>query len=103
MHTISGHTVPGTGTVHHCQTRRGRRFGVVVEHSGRRTLVVYVTDDPDAPGHALVLDRDEADGLAQLLHDRPAADRLAELERRTATAERRIADLEDRLASLSEP
>ncbi|KAB2341620.1 hypothetical protein [Actinomadura rudentiformis] len=96
MHVIPA-TVPGTGILHHIRTRRGQRFGVFTHISGARTLYIYSTPpdtadpghdtapdnpDPDNPAASMVLDRDEADQLAQLLHDQPISDRLAALERR---------------------
>ncbi|MEV0614253.1 hypothetical protein AB0I81_13085 [Nonomuraea sp. NPDC050404] len=76
-------TVPGKGTVHHLVTRRGQRFGVLVEDGGRR-LLVYDPADPDAPPQEITLGQDEADQVADLLHSRPVPDRLADLERRVA-------------------
>ncbi|WP_043618811.1 hypothetical protein [Nonomuraea candida] len=74
-------TVPGRGTLHHLVTRRGQRFGVLVEDGGRR-LLVHDPAEPDAPALGIPLDQDEADQVADLLHSRPVPDRLAELERR---------------------
>lgn len=84
------HTIPGIGTMHHYETRHGRRFGVIVHRSGERTLLLYNGDDPDAPQLTLELDSDEADQLAQLLEETPLADRVAELERRLAALEERL-------------
>ncbi|TNY34587.1 hypothetical protein [Thermomonospora catenispora] len=80
-------TVPGTGTVHHIHTRRGQRLAVLVRDGGAHTLYVYGPcadggHDPDRPAHSIDLDRDEADRLARLLHDRSVIDRIAALERR---------------------
>ncbi|MEU6721981.1 hypothetical protein ABZ897_62000 [Nonomuraea sp. NPDC046802] len=77
-------TVPGTGTVHHFSTRRGERLGLITGASGERTLLVYDGTDPDQPTHSVTLDADEADQLAEVLHTRPLADRLAAVERRLA-------------------
>ena len=83
---ISRNTIPGVGHSHDCITRAGQRFGVFVEHSGRRLLVVHGRGDATdgVPAQQIVLDPDEADQLADLLHQRSVDDRLAELERQVA-------------------
>ena len=78
-------TIPGVGTVHHCDTRQGDHLAVIVNGTGRRTLLFYDRADPDAPAHTVELEQREADQLAGLLHSRPIADRLAAVERRLAT------------------
>ena len=77
-------TVPGDGVIHQFATRGGQRFGLVIDETGRRTLVVYDPADPDVPQQSIVLEQDEADQVAEILHSRPVLDRLAELERRLA-------------------
>jgi len=85
---ITRSTVPGVGTVHHLHTRGGRRFGVLVDTRGRRSLLIYdagrPAEDPDEPVLHIVIEPDEADALAEILHSRPVSDRLAEVERRLA-------------------
>jgi TrkA domain protein len=84
---ITRATVPGIGTVHHFHTRAGRRFGVLVDGRGRRSLLFYdagPVEDPDEPVLRIVIEPDEADELAEVLHSRPMSDRLAEVERRLA-------------------
>jgi K+/H+ antiporter YhaU regulatory subunit KhtT len=82
--------VPGIGIVHHCSTRGGQRFGVVVDDANRRSLLTYDPADPadpadpDVPRHSIVLEQEEADQLAEMLHSRTIPDRLAALERRLA-------------------
>ncbi|MEV0197200.1 hypothetical protein [Nonomuraea sp. NPDC050691] len=78
-------TVPGVGTVHHCDTRQGDHLAVIVSGAGRRSLLFYDRADPDTPAHTVELEQREADQLAELLHSRPLADRLASVERRLAT------------------
>lgn len=78
-------TVPGSGVVHHFTTRAGLHLGLLVDPDERRTLLVYGSDgsdDPDRPAHAVVLDPDEADQVAEVLRTRSLAERLAALERR---------------------
>ena len=79
---ITRTTVPGAGVVHHFLTRGGQRFGVLVDHAGRRALLHYGPGDPDVPDQRIALEHDEADQLAEILHSSSVADRLANLERR---------------------
>lgn len=74
-------TVPGGGTLHHIVTRAGGRLCVLVTRDGERQVFVY-DDDSDEPAKELVLAPDEADGVAEILHSRPIADRVRSLERR---------------------
>lgn len=74
--------VPGNGTVHHCDTRRGDHLAVIVSAGGQRTIILYDRQNPDTPAVTLELDQVEADQLADLLHSRPLADRLAAVEQR---------------------
>ncbi|MFF4771833.1 hypothetical protein ACFY05_03135 [Microtetraspora fusca] len=82
---ITRTTVPGVGVLHHCGTRAGQRFGVMVDDDERRSLLIYEpSGDPDVPRQTIVMDRDEADQVAAILGDRSVSDRLAILERRLA-------------------
>ncbi|MFI7454098.1 SPFH domain-containing protein [Nonomuraea sp. NPDC049714] len=85
-HTVPGtvsHTVPGTGTLHHRMTRGGQRLAVLAR-GGERTLFVYGSGAGDTPLQTIVMERDESDHLAELLHSGSVPDRLAALERRLA-------------------
>jgi TrkA domain protein len=79
---VSHSTVPGTGTIHHFLARGGKRFAVVVGPGTRRGLLVY--DSGDEPAYSVELEADEADQVADTLHSRPLADRVAALERQVA-------------------
>ncbi|OLT02144.1 hypothetical protein BJF90_05225 [Pseudonocardia sp. CNS-004] len=83
---ITRNTIPGVGHSYDCTNRAGQRFGVLVEHTGRRLLFVHGRGGglDDGVPERIVLDPDEADELADLLHQRSVADRLAELERQVA-------------------
>ncbi len=83
---ITRSTIPGVGHSYDCQTRDGQLFRVLVEHTGRRRLLAYGSggSDDGRPTQQIIVDPDEADQLADLLHQRSVADRLAELERRVA-------------------
>lgn len=73
--------------MHHLHIRGGRRFGVLVDTRVRRSLLIYdagPVEDPDEPVLRIVIEPDEADELAEILHSKPMSDRLAEVERRLA-------------------
>ena len=59
--------LPGVGIRYDFATDSGRQMGVVNHHTGRRELVVYDRDDPDACRDFVSLNDDEADTLASLL------------------------------------
>lgn len=60
-------SLPGIGTRHDFVTESGERIGVVSHRDGRRALIVYDRDDPDARLAAIPLTDDEAEALADLL------------------------------------
>lgn len=59
--------LPGIGVRHDLITESGRRVGVVSHRSGRRDLVLYDEDDPDACTADIPLTDDEAEALADIL------------------------------------
>ena len=59
--------LPGVGLRHDFTTRAGRQLGVVTHRTGRRDLLVYDRDDPDACSTLLRLDPDDTRTLAELL------------------------------------
>ncbi|MBQ1023207.1 cation:proton antiporter regulatory subunit [Micromonospora sp. C95] len=59
--------LPGIGVRHELVTESGRRLGVVSHRSGRRDLVLYDPDDPDASAADIPLTDDEAEALADIL------------------------------------
>jgi len=77
-------TVAGAGVLHDCLTRDGQQFRILVARPGRREIFVYDSAEPDRAVATIVLEEDEADQVAELLHSRPITDRIAELERRVA-------------------
>ena len=79
---ITHSTVPGSGVLHDCLTRDGQQFRILVARPGRREIFVYDSADPDRVVARIVLEEDEADQVAELLHSQPITDRIAELERR---------------------
>ncbi|WP_329105431.1 cation:proton antiporter regulatory subunit [Micromonospora sp. NBC_01699] len=59
--------LPGIGVRHDMVTTSGRRLGVVTHRNGRRDLVLYDQDDPDACTADIPLNDDEAEALADIL------------------------------------
>lgn len=80
---ITQTTVPGFGVMHHLVTRSGKELRLLVEHTGKRELYVYDSAPSEAVA-TIVLEADEADAVADLLHSASIPDRLAEIERRIA-------------------
>jgi TrkA domain protein len=77
-------TVPGAGVLHDCQTRDGQQFRILTARPGRCEIFIYDPAEPDRAVARIVLEEDEADQVAELLHSQPITDRIAELERRVA-------------------
>ncbi|MFP5319353.1 MAG: cation:proton antiporter regulatory subunit [Acidimicrobiia bacterium] len=59
--------LPGVGVRHEFTTSSGERLGVLAHRSGRREIVVYHRDDPDAASTILHLSPDDTRTLAELL------------------------------------
>ena len=80
-------TVAGNGVLHHIVPRRGGRLGLLVDADNTRHLFTYDAGtydggDRDVPAQAILLEPDEADQVAEILHSQPITDRLLALERR---------------------
>lgn len=75
-------TVPGRGVLHHIVTRHGGRLCLLVDDTGDRHIFAYDENDADEPTAEILMEPDEADQVADLLHSRPMVDRLLALERR---------------------
>jgi TrkA domain protein len=75
-------TLPGVGLRHDFTTRAGRQLGVVTHRTGRRDLLVYDRDDPDACQEVIQLTDEEADALAELLGAARLVEHLAGLTQR---------------------
>ena len=71
--------LPGVG-LHEFTTGAGRHLGVVSYRSGRRDLLLYDPDDPDACQQVIRLTQEEADALADLLGAARLTGHLAELQ-----------------------
>ena len=59
--------LPGVGVRHDFSTRHGNRLGVISHRAGRRELLVYDEEDPDACRETVWLDEDEGHRLAEML------------------------------------
>ena len=67
MPEVTETQLPGVGVRHEFTTSRGERVGVVSHRGGRRELVVYDRNDPDASSSILHLSPDDTRTLAELL------------------------------------
>jgi TrkA domain protein len=79
---INRTTVPGNGMLHRIVTRDGEQLCLLVDAASNWHLFTYDGADRDVPVREIVLQPDEADQLAEILHSHPLADRLLSLERR---------------------
>ncbi|NMO57627.1 cation:proton antiporter regulatory subunit [Actinoplanes sp. TBRC 11911] len=76
--------LPGIGVRHDLITSSGRTMGVVSHRSGRRDLVLFDVDDPDACVASIPLTDDEAEALADLLGASLMLSQLAGLRQQAA-------------------
>ena len=76
--------LPGVGLRQEFTTSAGRQLGVVSYRTGRRELLLYDPDDPDACREVIRLIPEEADALADLLGVGRLGGRLAELQQQLA-------------------
>jgi TrkA domain protein len=74
-------TLPGVGLRHDFTTRTGRQLGVITHRTGRRDLIVYDREDPDASQEVVPLTGDEAEALGELLGADRVVEHLADLQR----------------------
>lgn len=91
---VSETKLPGIGLRHDFMTDDGRRVGVVSRKNGRRDLVVFAKEDPDACSMVVTLSGQEADALAEFLGNRRVVERLKSLSEQVdalKTAKIRIA------------
>jgi TrkA domain protein len=76
--------LPGVGLRQEFTTSAVRQLGVVSYRTGRRELLLYDPDDPDACREVIRLIPEEADALADLLGVARLGGRLAELQQQLA-------------------
>ncbi len=80
MAEVSETPLPGVGIRYDFLTADGDRVGVLAHRTGRRELLVYDRDDPDACANVLRLDSDDTHTLAELLGASQVSERLADLQ-----------------------
>lgn len=59
--------LPGVGVRHEFDTEDGQKIGVVVHRDGRREILVYDADDPDACSSMMQLSASDTRTVAELL------------------------------------
>ncbi len=64
---VSETKLPGVGVRHEFTTDDGREVGVLVHHDGRREILIYDTDDPDACSSLVSLSASDSRTLSELL------------------------------------
>lgn len=67
MATVQETHLPGVGVRHEFDTESGQRVGVIVRRDGRREVVVYDTDDPDACSSMMDLSPADTRTMSELL------------------------------------
>ena len=67
MATVQETQLPGGGVRHEFDTETGQRVGVIVHRDGRREIVVYDTDDPDACSSMMDLTPSDTRTMSELL------------------------------------
>ena len=73
--------LPGLGVRHEFDTAEGTRVGVLTHRGGRRELLVYDVDDPDACRVVLTLGPEDTRTLGELLGVAQVSERVAAMER----------------------
>ena len=82
MPEVTETQLPGVGVRHDFTTASGERVGVLVHRSGRRELLVYGRDDPDACATALHLSPEDTRTLAELRGATQVSEVLAAVQQR---------------------
>jgi TrkA domain protein len=72
--------LPGVGIRYDFVTSEGERVGVLLHRSGRRELLIYDRDDPDACRAVVRLDVDDTRTLAELLGASHVSEQLAAMQ-----------------------
>jgi TrkA domain protein len=72
--------LPGVGIRYDFETGEGQRVGVLVHRSGRRELLLYDRDDPDACRAVVRLDTDDTRTLAELFGVSHVSEQLAAMQ-----------------------
>jgi len=67
MPQIHETSLPGVGVRHEFETSSGERVGTITHRGGRRDLLLFDREDPDACARVVRLTEDDADALAEML------------------------------------
>jgi len=67
MTEIQETRLPGVGVRHDFVTKAGDRLGMITYRTGRRELLLFDSDDPDACGAVVRLEEEDRRSLAELL------------------------------------
>lgn len=76
--------LPGIGVRYDFETSTGARIGVLVHRTGRRDLLVYSAEDPEACMFSLDLDANDARTLTELLGASRVAEELTAMQQDVA-------------------
>jgi TrkA domain protein len=76
MANINETTLPGVGIRHDFETKAGDRLGTITHRSGRRDLLFYNRQDPDACSKVVRLEEEESRALTELLGASPVTESL---------------------------
>lgn len=79
MTEVSETHLPGVGVRHDFTTSEGQRVGVLSTRSGRRELLVYDRDDPDACKVVVRLDQDDTHALGEILGASQVSENVARM------------------------
>jgi TrkA domain protein len=80
MTEIQETQLPGVGVRHDFVTKGGERLGMISHRTGRRDLLVYDRDDPDACQVVVRLEEEDSHILADLLGASQVTERLTKLQ-----------------------
>jgi len=80
MAEVNETRLPGVGVRYDFTTADGSRVGVLVHRTGRRELLVYGWEDPDACQAMLRLDTDDTHTLVDLLGGSQVSEELAAMQ-----------------------
>jgi TrkA domain protein len=80
MGDVSETRLPGVGVRHDFTTGGGERMGVISHRGGRKDLLVYRQDDPDACGLVVRLDQEDVRTLSDVLGGSEVTEGLTRLQ-----------------------
>lgn len=76
--------LPGVGVRHEFTSERGETIGVLVHHDGRRDVLVYSAEDPDACAATIELSRADTRTMSELLGASQIAEVLGVVQQEVA-------------------